>query len=247
MRRLALLLALALALLPVLSVPSRALDAQALFRQSENAVLVVYNLGSLGQARGQGSGFVVGDGRLAVTNYHVVERAASITVRTADGHEYRDVPVEGKYPERDLAVLRLPYRLPGLELAEKLPAVGQEVVAIGSPLGLERTLSTGVVSGLNREVRDIPGLIQITAPVSPGSSGGPVLDAAGRVVGVATLASFGGAAQNLNFAVPAALVRKLAGLHPAAEEGTVPAAPDALEIRKSPDGSIRIIQKRPKK
>ncbi len=237
----AFVLLLALALVP--AAPARAMDAQKVFRDSENAVLVIYRVSVMGRVLSLGSGFVVGDGRQAVTNRHVVKESSTVTVKTADGHVYENVPVEGKSSEHDLAVLRLPYKMSNLELAEDMPAVGQEIVAIGSPLGMERTLSTGVVSGLDRQVRENKGLIQITAPVSHGSSGGPVLDASGRVVGVATLGSVKGDIQNMNFAVPAAVVRDFLGFHPVSDRAPT-TSPAALDVQKAPDGSITIIQKR---
>jgi S1-C subfamily serine protease len=244
MRRLAGLLALAL--LFSLPAPVRAMDAQELFKKVENSVLVVYNLNGLGRKKSQGSGFVVGDGRMAVTNHHVIKSASSLAVKTADGHVIKGVTVEADSSEHDLAVLKLPYKLPPLELAEDLPAVGQEVVAIGSPMGLERTLSTGVVSGLDREKLDNKGLIQITAPISPGSSGGPLFDTDGKVIGVTTIASVF-IAQNMNFAVPSTEVRRLMGLRPASAGDVAPAKSGSLEVRQGADGAITIIQQRPKK
>jgi hypothetical protein len=190
-----------------------------------------------------GSGFFVKPGVIA-TNYHVLE-----------GSHYgfaRLVGQETKYPirgivgtdvENDLALVTIDGEAAPSQTAEvsphegtqsrfgkpldmnvgRAPAVGEELYAVGNPRGLEGTFSSGVVSG----VRDLNGhkLLQITAPISPGSSGGPVLDASGRVIGVAVASLQGG--QNLNFAVPVEyLLPLMKGAHPIAALSSlaVPAA-----------------------
>jgi tetratricopeptide (TPR) repeat protein len=150
----------------------------------------------------QGSGFFVNNKGHIVTNHHVLEGAYRATVKTSSGMEY---PVEGviaKNTEAD--IVKLVVNIPAtnitfLNLSEIVPSEGQDIVVIGNPLGLESTVSAGIVSA----VRDIPAfgkILQITAPISPGSSGSPVVDMKGEVIGIATFVFKKG--QNLNFAIP---------------------------------------------
>ncbi|MGD0077961.1 MAG: tetratricopeptide repeat protein [Sedimentisphaerales bacterium] len=150
----------------------------------------------------QGSGFFINNKGHIVTNHHVLKGAYRATVKTSNGMEY---PVEGiiaKNADADIVklVVNIPdANTPFLNLSEIVPSEGQDIVVIGNPLGLESTVSAGIVSA----VRDIPAfgkIIQITAPVSPGSSGSPVLNSNGEVIGIATLVVTKG--QNLNFAIP---------------------------------------------
>ncbi len=147
---------------------------------------------------GAGSGFVVTPDGYVMTNSHVVSNARQIKVRTSTG-EVIDGQVMGDDPASDLALVRVdasalatPTGVPYLPIEASLaPRVGQLAVAIGNPLGFESTVSTGVVSALGRSLRGrgnrlIDGVIQHTAPLNPGNSGGPLLDTAGRVLGVNT-------------------------------------------------------------
>jgi tetratricopeptide (TPR) repeat protein len=151
---------------------------------------------------GQGSGFFVNNKGHIVTNHHVIEGAYRATVKTSSGIEY---PVEGIIAkDADADIVKLVANIPDanitfLNLSEIVPSEGQDIVVIGNPLGLESTVSAGIVSA----VRDIPAfgkILQITAPISPGSSGSPVINNKGEVIGVATLIITKG--QNLNFAIP---------------------------------------------
>lgn len=153
-----------------------------------------------------GSGFIIGDGRV-VTNLHVIEGAKYGSVFISGSSTKHKI--EGYFSidkQNDLAILSVP-TLTGkpIQLASINPEVGEKVYAIGNPKGLSGTISEGIVSG----IRDLENkkLIQITAPISPGSSGGPVLNNKGEVIGVAvgTLAS----GQNLNFAIPSSAVNAL--------------------------------------
>jgi len=175
------------------------------------AVVSVYVGGAAeaAQARGgAGSGVVVTPDGYLLTNEHVVQRVSEARVTFVDG---RSVPavVAGRDPATDLAVLRaqagaLPYAL--LASGQRLRA-GQLVVAVGNPFGFESTVSAGVVSALGRSLRSrqgrlIEGVVQHTAALNPGNSGGPLLDAAGRVVGINT--AIIAMAQGIGFAIPAA-------------------------------------------
>jgi hypothetical protein len=156
----------------------------------------------------QGSGFLVDGAQRLVTNAHVVQGAYRIEVVFANGRSMRSVPVVAYDSAADIALIALPRTsAPSLQLDDtrERPAIGASVYVVGSPLGLTSTFSSGIVSGWRR--RGEQNLIQLTAPISPGSSGGPVLGARGRVIGVATASLSDG--QNLNFAVPARSVATL--------------------------------------
>lgn len=156
----------------------------------------------------QGSGFIVDpDGRI-FTNYHVVRGARSIEVRLASGDVYDRVEILGIDERRDIAVLKVPgFELPTVPLGNSTSVrIGTPVIVIGSPLGLENTVSTGIVSGRRSEPEGFQ-LLQITAPTSQGSSGGPVISRSGEVVGIAVSQLREG--QNLNFAVPINYARGL--------------------------------------
>lgn len=172
--------------------------------------------------RGTGSGFVWDEQGHVVTNQHVVAGASSATVRLADGRSFR-ARLVGEDPRHDLAVLRIDAG-PLAALPPPLPIgssddlqVGQRVFAIGNPFGLDFTLTTGVVSALERELPGprfpIRGLVQTDAAINPGNSGGPLLDSAGRLIGVNTaIYSPSGASAGIGFAVPVDTVNRVAPL-----------------------------------
>lgn len=155
-----------------------------------------------------GSGFIASKEGLVLTNSHVVFGCRAITVTLDDGRGTR-AELLGADPILDLAVLRVPVPTEGLPVAilgdsDKL-RVGEEVLAIGNPLGLEQTLTRGLVSGINRILPVSPmsltlPLIQTDASINPGNSGGPLLDRCGEVIGINTSVLVG--AENIGFAVP---------------------------------------------
>lgn len=160
---------------------------------------------------GQGSGFIISPDGLAITNSHVVGGRSRLVATTTDGDRL-DCEVVGDDPSTDLALLQLFGRdLPYVRIGDsQLLRVGQLVIAMGSPLGLQSTVSTGVVSGVGRSMRASDGrlidnIIQHAAPINPGNSGGPLVDSRGRVVGVNTaIIAF---AQGIGFAVPSNTVQ----------------------------------------
>jgi hypothetical protein len=161
-------------------------------------------------AHGLGTGFAVMPGVFA-TNLHVVAGADRILISTPDGRTSAVSAVVGVDPTHDLVLLRAKGAtdVPPLALGnDEALRAGDGVIALGTPQGLDLSVSTGVV-GAVREVNPELTLLQITAPISPGSSGGPLFDDSGRVVGVTTMFSAQG--QNLNFAVPAHYVAALVG------------------------------------
>jgi putative serine protease PepD len=171
-----------------------------------------------GQGGATGSGFVLDDEGHIVTNQHVVADAQTVEVRFSSGEEYA-ARVVGTDPSTDVALLRLqnpPDDLTPLELGstEDLE-IGDLVVAIGSPFGLEGTVTAGIVSALDRELTapdgfTIDGAVQTDAAINPGNSGGPLLDGQGRVVGVnSQITSESGANDGIGYAVPAETIREV--------------------------------------
>ena len=168
--------------------------------------------------RGTGSGFIWDDAGHVVTNWHVVENASEATVKLADGRDYRAALV-GASPAHDIAVLRIGVgfrRPPPVPLGTSHDLkVGQKVFAIGNPFGLDWTLTTGIVSALDRSLGDgrgttIEHLIQTDAAINPGNSGGPLLDSAGRLIGINTaIYSPSGASAGIGFAVPVDTVNRV--------------------------------------
>jgi serine protease Do len=151
--------------------------------------------------RGLGTGFVVRPDGWIATNFHVVANAAHVSVTTGDGREFEVVEVLGTSPDHDLALVRIEASgLPALTLGDsEAMRPGDPVVAIGNPLGLEDTVSNGLISAV-RTIHQGSNVLQISAPIAPGSSGGPIFNDRGEVIGVATAFMHGG--QNLNFGVP---------------------------------------------
>ncbi len=159
-------------------------------------------------AGGLGSGFVVAaDGRIA-TNLHVIVGSKEAIIKLADGRELKQVEVVAVDEALDLAVIKIPVQnLVSLPLGDSAGVkVGQRVVAIGHPLGLSNTVSDGLVSAV-RELAPGLSILQLSAPISPGSSGGPLLDERGQVIGISTLIVNQG--QNLNFGMPVSALKPL--------------------------------------
>jgi len=172
-----------------------------------------------GPARGVGSGFIIGTNGDIITNRHVVQGATKVTVTMNDGKEYQ-AQVVGKDAQTDVAVVRLEKPPSNLVVArlgdsDKLD-VGEWVVAVGSPLGLEQTVTAGIISGKGRPGRHVQmsgkrvrGYIQTDAKINPGNSGGPLVNLEGEVVGVNTLIQVG-AGGAYGFAIPVNEVRRVA-------------------------------------
>ncbi len=175
------------------------IDLVSLANKTSDAVVLIQVFDSAKNEIATGSGFFVSPDGLLITNWHVVEEAASAAAKTKSG---QILPIKGAIGldrENDLAVLMVEgANLPFLTLGQSgVLKTGDRVAVIGSPIGLEGSLSEGIVSAKRQ-------WLQITAPISPGSSGSPVFDAKGSVIGVATKTLRAG--QSLNFAVPAELV-----------------------------------------
>ena len=168
--------------------------------------------------RGTGSGFIWDTDGHVITNFHVISGSSRAQVTLADQSTW-DATLVGAAPEKDLAVLRIdaPRRLlRPLQIGSSSDLeVGQQVLAIGNPFGLDQSLTTGVISALGREIdsranQPIRDVIQTDAAINPGNSGGPLLDSSGRVIGVNTaIYSPSGASAGIGFAVPVDAIRQL--------------------------------------
>jgi S1-C subfamily serine protease len=171
------------------------------------------------EGKGTGSGSVIDAQGHILTNYHVVEGAAKLTV-SLGGDKVYPAKMVGGDPDTDLAVIQIEVPKEGLTVipmgdSDKL-AVGQKVLAIGNPFGLDRTLTTGVISGLQRPIRaendrPIEGAIQTDASINPGNSGGPLLDKYGRMIGINSQILTGGGrgSVGVGFAIPVSIAKRV--------------------------------------
>ena len=198
-----------------------------IFRQNSPSVVYVtsialrrslFSFNAVEIPQGTGSGFIWDRKGRIVTNYHVISDASRIQVTMADNTTWKAVLV-GVAADKDLAVLQLtslPNQLRPIAIgvSEDL-LVGQKVFAIGNPFGFDQTITSGIISALNREIksitgRNIRGVIQTDAAINPGNSGGPLLDSAGRLIGVNTaIYSPSGSYAGIGFAVPVDTVNSI--------------------------------------
>jgi putative serine protease PepD len=194
------------------------------------------------QGEATGSGFVVSSDGLVVTNEHVIDGAQQVTVRLGASTTDHPATVVGVDASKDLALLRVDTggaKLKPLKLADSgQVGVGDPVYAIGNPYGLDDTLTTGIVSALNRDIQSpdgstISGVIQTDAAINPGNSGGPLLDAQGDVVGVNSQIASGGGGGNvgIGFAIPSSTVKEFLDNPPAPQDQGQQQSPDQI----SPD------------
>jgi len=199
-------------LLTLLLIAAGTLTAQdflpELVKRIKPSAVAIETFDQRGNTLSRGSGFFISSDRI-ITNRHVIDRSARVEVHLVDGKRF---PVKGVLAvdgEGDLALLQVdvPKELAvPLPIVRSVPQEGEFVVVIGNPFGLEGSVSNGIVSAV-REISGYGKIIQITAPISPGSSGSPVVNMAGQVIGVATLQAAEG--QSLNFAVPAERISQL--------------------------------------
>jgi len=207
MRHLALVLLGLLSFAPPLSAQE---DLPQLIARIQPSVVTIIIFDRRGKVIGNGSGFFINPQGHLVTNYHVLSRAARAEIKTSEGRHYPIKMVLAADRQADL--IKVTADLPAggppayLPISSKRPLVGERVVVIGSPLGLEQTVSDGMVSGIRR-ITGLGEVLQISAPISPGSSGGPVVNVKGEVLGMAR--GFLTRGQNLNFAIPGSLILAL--------------------------------------
>ncbi|WP_306052229.1 S1C family serine protease [Natronococcus wangiae] len=182
-----------------------------IYEETIDSVVLVNVFGGDEVPGGLGSGFVIDDGHV-VTNDHVAGDASEVELQFRD-EQWRSASVVGSDVHSDLAVLEvddLPDAAVGLSFSDAEPTVGQEVLALGNPLGLDASISQGLVSGVDRSLPSptgfsIPAAIQTDAPVNPGNSGGPLVSLESDVLGVV----FAGAGQTIGFAISAALANRV--------------------------------------
>ena len=197
----------------------------AVYEQCNRSVVNITSKGVPGErilffetsAEGSGSGAVIDNKGHILTNYHVIEAASQVEVTLFDGSNF-DATFVGADPVNDLAVIRIDApveKLFPINIGDSSRLkVGMKVFAIGNPFGLERTMTSGIISSLNRSLqihsnRTIKAVIQTDAAVNPGNSGGPLIDCRGQLIGVNTaIATRGGGGTGVGFAVPATLVRR---------------------------------------
>jgi hypothetical protein len=212
-----------LAVLISISCASFAQSARDIARVAFKSVVLLEMNDSNGQPLSLGSGFFVSAGVIA-TNAHVIEGASGGTARLVG--DSRTMQISGTVAvdrHADLALLKVDSPAPPLALGPNAnPTVGDDVYVVGNPLGLEGTFSVGIISGVRRVEAD--SILQMTAPISPGSSGGPVMNNSGAVIGISVATFRDG--QNLNLAVPVSYLSKLMaaplkGIAPLGDRGNV--------------------------
>jgi S1-C subfamily serine protease len=226
--------------------PSVAYVTSTIVRQTESPFLLGGE-SSKQEGTATGSGFVVNSNGTILTNWHVVENAVKVTV-SLENSQTVTAQVVGKDPSNDLAVLRIPtegLKLHALPLGDSSAVeVGEPAYAIGNPFGEIRTLTTGVISALQRKIEapngfQIDNVLQTDAPINPGNSGGPLLNAAGKVIGINSQIETGGSGSDgsvgIGFAVPINTAK--AELPELEKGGTVQAAYLGV-ITLSVDGSL---------
>ncbi|MGH9940459.1 MAG: S1C family serine protease [Blastocatellia bacterium] len=218
-------------------------------REQSKAVVIIEALDERGSVIGQGSGFIVTPQGAVVTNFHVVQGAASLRVKLPSGDAYKTADVVDVDDAKDIAIVKIKgFKLPVVTLGDSDKAEnGEAIVAISSPEGLVNSISTGVISGVRRF--DTHRVFQITAPISNGSSGGALFNSSGEVIGVITYLFKSG--QNINFAVPINYARGMIGDQPSKtladlqplnkpKEGAKPAPSlaDSAESAEQIDGQL---------
>jgi len=181
-------------------------DADRIFKDNNKAVVVIVTYDKEGNPISQGSGFIVRKDGAIVTNYHVISNATDIKVK-ADDHFLEFMGLLHTDKENDVVILKVKGKnLPTVKIGDVTKmSVGDKVYVISSPQGLENTISDGILSGI-REITSQRQILQITAPISQGSSGGPVFNKDSQVIGIATLLIKD--AQNLNFAIPVNFIKE---------------------------------------
>ncbi len=202
--------------------------------------IIVYN--AQREPIGRASGFFINAAGYVITNYHALRGSVFSEVKTASGKTYPVNNVIAEDRTNDLVMVSTgtpSTEVRPLKLSHTSPQVGEKIVVIGNPMGLEQTVSDGIVSAL-REGRDGRRMIQITAPISPGSSGSPVVNMRGEVIGVAFMQLVGG--QNLNFCIPGEILSKLGSMPAYASADFASQSPDRLYCYLDETKKVRFIK-----
>lgn len=180
-----------------------------LVKRIKPSAVAIETFDARGTSLSRGSGFFIAADKI-ITNRHVIEKSARVEIHLMNGKKFPAKGVLAVDGEGDLAILQVDVTPapapPALPIVGRVPQEGESIVVIGNPFGLEGSVSNGIVSAV-REISGYGKIIQITAPISPGSSGSPVVNMAGQVIGVATLQAAEG--QSLNFAVPSERIAQL--------------------------------------
>ena len=211
------------------SAPSRK-DIPAIAKAANGSIVSIVMSDEDGKPIAQGSGFLVSTDGVIVTNYHVISEGSSAIVKFPDGAFYVVDGVLAFDKARDVAVIKAHgenFRTLPLGNSDRVQ-VGEEIVAIGNPLSLESTVSNGIVSGIRTAEEEGGTFLQVTAPISPGSSGGPLFNMAGEVVGITTMYLKGG--ENLNFAIPINDAKRLLASNPS-KLRALPNEPESVEAQ----------------
>lgn len=184
-------------------------NISSLVKKVQPAVVLIIAHDTIGNKSSQGSGFFVSQKGELITNWHVIRNTTMAMVKTATGAIFEVKGIVAKDEKRDIVKLVIDSKdisFPYLKLSNSLPDVGERILVLGNPEGLEATITDGLVSAI-REIDDIGNIIQISAPISPGSSGGPVININGDVVGIVSFGLKEG--ENLNFAYSAEDILRL--------------------------------------
>ena len=220
-KHLILFLVLALNFVPANGVSRLSIDEQEnirIYEKSSRAVVNISNIAvnydffyrAIPAESGSGTGFIIGESGIIVTNYHVVENASKLVVTLSNNSQWPGKLI-GADPNNDLAIVRIQAPVDSYDILEFSNSndivVGQKVLALGNPFGLRQTLTTGIISALGRTIaakngRKIEGIIQTDAAINPGNSGGPLLDSEGKVIGINTAIIGSAGSVGIGFAVP---------------------------------------------
>ena len=220
-KHLVLFLVLALNFVPANGVSRLSIDEQEnirIYEKSSRAVVNISNIAvnydffyrAIPSESGSGTGFIIGESGIIVTNYHVVENASKLVVTLSNNSQWPGKLI-GADPNNDLAIVRIQAPVDSYDILEFSNSndivVGQKVLALGNPFGLRQTLTTGIISALGRTIaakngRKIEGIIQTDAAINPGNSGGPLLDSEGKVIGINTAIIGSAGSVGIGFAVP---------------------------------------------
>lgn len=193
------------------SAPQQPVSISDIVKRIAPSVVSILNYNERRELTGRGTGFFTGNPGEVITNHHVLKGAAYAEIKTFSGRTFPIHSVVSEDAPNDLITVSTGApsgEAAPLRISSYLPEIGEKVIVIGNPLGLEQTVSDGIVSAY-RKMRDFSKVIQITAPISSGSSGSPVVNIRGEVIGIAFMQLVGG--QNLNFCIPG---ETIAGLRP---------------------------------
>ena len=220
-KHLVLFLVLTLNFVPAIGVSRFSIDEQEnirIYEKSSRAVVNISNIAvnydffyrAIPAESGSGTGFIIGESGIIVTNYHVVENAGKLVVTLSNNSQWPGKLI-GADPNNDLAIVRIQAPVDSYDILEFSNSndivVGQKVLALGNPFGLRQTLTTGIISALGRTIAakngiKIEGIMQTDAAINPGNSGGPLLDSEGKVIGINTAIIGSAGSVGIGFAVP---------------------------------------------